>query len=238
MEPVGSEKESSRAVVLLSGGLDSATTLALARARGFAVHALTVRYGQRHGLEVECAVEIARSLGAASHRIMSVELGFLSSALTDASLAVPKQRRLEAMASGIPPTYVPARNTLFLALALAWAEQLGAFDLFIGANAIDYSGYPDCRPEYFEAFERLALLATKAGIEGGRFRVHAPLLHMSKSAIVRQALRLGVDLARTLSCYDPGVDGRPCGSCDACLLRSKGFREAGLEDPALARFDS
>jgi 7-cyano-7-deazaguanine synthase len=222
--------------VLLSGGLDSATTLALALAQGYAAHALTVRYGQRHALEVDYAVELARSLGATSHRIMRVELGPLGSALTSESVAVPKKRLAAEIGRGVPATYVPARNTLFLALALAWAEELGAFDLFLGANALDYSGYPDCRPEFLEAFEKLAGLATKAGIEGGRFRVHAPLLRMSKAEIVQQASSLGIDLSRTLSCYDPGSDGRPCRSCDACLLRSKGFQEAGLEDPALGRF--
>jgi 7-cyano-7-deazaguanine synthase len=223
-----------RAVVLLSGGLDSTTTLALALERGFEVFALTVRYGQRHAAEIARAQEQARALGAREHRVVDVDLAFAGgSALTDRSIDVPRDRgeRLH----DVPVTYVPARNTVFLSVALAWAESLGARDLFVGANVLDYSGYPDCRPEFFEAFEELARRATKAGVEGERFRVHAPLLHRTKSEIVHEAVRLGVDLARTLSCYDPGPAGEPCGTCESCALRAKGFREAGLVDPAVGR---
>ena len=218
----------------LSGGLDSATTLALAREAGFEAHALTVRYGQRHEVEIERAAALASALGAASHRVVLVDLAFAGgSALTDPDIAVPKGRTPAAIGAGVPVTYVPARNTLFLTLALAWAETLGARDLFLGVNAVDYSGYPDCRPEFLEAFERLAAVATKAGDEGASFRVHAPLLRMTKADIVRRAVELGLDLSLTLSCYDPSQAGRPCGACDACLLRAKGFREAGIDDPAL-----
>ena len=220
------------AVALLSGGLDSATTLALAVERGFAVHALTVRYGQRHAVEIEYASRLARALGARTHRIVDIDLGFAGgSALTDPAISVPRSRSLEQIGSGIPTTYVPARNTVFLALALAWAETLGAQDLFLGVNALDYSGYPDCRPEFLAAFERLAAVATRRGVEGRTCRVHAPLLRMTKAEIVREATRLGVDVRLTWSCYAPRADGRPCGECDACLLRAKGFREAGLADP-------
>jgi 7-cyano-7-deazaguanine synthase len=220
-----------RAVVLLSGGLDSATTLAIARAEGFACHALTVDYGQRHAVEREAAGRVAKALGAREHVVIQVDLRrFGGSALT-ADIAVPKGRAPAAMA-GIPMTYVPARNTVFLSLALAWAETLGAEDLFIGVNALDYSGYPDCRPEYIAAFERMANLATKAGVEGrSRFRVHAPLITLTKAEIVRRAYDLGVDLGLTWSCYDPQPGPRPCGACDACVLRRKGFEEAGLADP-------
>ncbi len=222
-----------RAVVLLSGGLDSATTLALAIERGFEAHALTALYGQRHAIEVERARTIARQLGAASHRTVTLDLSHLSgSALTDAATAVPKDRPESRIGEGIPTTYVPARNTLFLALALGWGEVLEAHDLFIGANALDYSGYPDCRPEFLRAFEQLARLATKAGVEGAGFRVHAPLLEWSKARIILEARRLRVDLGTTVSCYDPDSRGRACGRCDSCLLRAKGFREAGLQDPA------
>jgi 7-cyano-7-deazaguanine synthase len=219
------------AVVLLSGGLDSATTLALALADGFAAHALTVDYGQRHRVEISRAERLAAALGAASHRVMRVELGPLAGcALTDGATPVPHDRRPGA-GGRIPVTYVPARNTLLLALALAWAETLGSLDLFIGANAVDYSGYPDCRPEFLQAFEGLARLATRAGIEGGRIRIHAPLLAATKADIVREARRLGVDLGLTWSCYDPDPAGRACGTCEACRLRAKGFQEAGLPDP-------
>ncbi|MCP3978688.1 MAG: 7-cyano-7-deazaguanine synthase QueC [bacterium] len=221
-----------RAVVLLSGGLDSATTLAVALERGFAAHALTLSYGQRARLEVERAAAVAAALGAAGHRVLDVDLSLLSgSALTDATVPVPRGRSGDEMASGIPSTYVPARNTVFLSLALAWAESLGAYDLFIGANAVDYSGYPDCRPEFIEGFERLARLATKAGVEGRQIRVHAPLLASSKADIVRRAVELGVDPGMTLSCYEPSPAGEPCGACDSCLLRAKGFRDAGMVDP-------
>ncbi len=220
-----------RAVVLLSGGLDSATCLAVARSRGFEAHALSVDYGQRHRDELGRARRLARALGARSHRVVRVELSaFGGSALTDRDIAVPKDRRLRAGDASIPVTYVPARNTVLLGLALAYAETLGAGDLFIGVNAIDYSGYPDCRPAFLRAFERLARLATRAGVRGRGFRVHAPLLRLSKAGIVRLGTRLGVPYALTLSCYDP-VRGRACGRCDACRLRRRGFEEAGLPDP-------
>lgn len=222
-----------RAVVLLSGGMDSATAAAVARSEGFLVHALTVDYGQRHRRELEAARRVAAALGTAEHRTIAVDLrAFGGSALTG-DQEVPKGRPARDVGSDIPSTYVPARNTVFLALALAWAETLGAQDLVIGANAIDYSGYPDCRPAFLEAFERLANLATKAGVEEtARFRVHAPLLRMTKAEIIRRGLALGVDFALTHSCYDPAPDGRACGRCDACLLRRKGFAEAGVMDPA------
>jgi len=227
-----------RAVVLLSGGLDSATTLAEALEAGFEAHALTVRYGQRHAIEVARAMAIALSLRATSHRVVDVDLAFTGgSALTDPSMVIPKSRTEGEMVAGIPPTYVPARNTVLLALALAWAEVLEAWHLFIGVNAVDYSGYPDCRPEFLAAFESLARFATRAGVEGSLFRLHAPLLHLSKAQIVKRARSLGVDMSLTLSCYDPGLDGVPCGSCDACLLRAKGFREAEMEDPGLKAKD-
>jgi 7-cyano-7-deazaguanine synthase len=219
------------AVVLLSGGLDSATVLAIARAQGFALNALTVHYGQRHAVEVEAARRIAARYDVVRHVVLPLDLRqFGGSALT-ADVAVPKDRSAEDMGHGIPITYVPARNTIFLALALGWAEALGATDLFIGVNALDYSGYPDCRPEFVEAFERLANLATKAGVEGQRFRIHAPLLTMSKAEIVRRGMELGVDFALTTSCYDPAADGSACGRCDACLLRLQGFAENGMSDP-------
>ncbi len=223
-----------RAVVLLSGGLDSATTLALAVRAGFECHALTVRYGQRHEVEIERAAEIARTLGAVSHRIVQADLSFAGgSALTDSSIAVPRFPNGAPAGNRIPITYVPARNTVLLSLALAYAETLGARDLFLGVNAVDYSGYPDCRPEFLEAFETLAGLATRAGAEDGvRFRVHAPLVRRSKAEIVLEAKRLGVDMSRTLSCYDPAPEGTACGECDACRIRERGFEEAGLADPA------
>jgi 7-cyano-7-deazaguanine synthase len=219
------------AVVLLSGGLDSATCLAWACREGYSAHALTVDYGQRHAIEIERAAALARVLGAASHRIVSVDLSFLAgSALTDRNVAVPKTRSPAEMASGIPTTYVPARNTVLLALALAWSEALGARDLVIGVNAVDYSGYPDCRPAFLRAFEALAGHATKAGADGDAWRIHAPLLELSKAEIVRRAVAWGVPYASTISCYDPGSSGAPCGACDACQLRARGFREAGVED--------
>ncbi|HEY3663314.1 MAG TPA: 7-cyano-7-deazaguanine synthase QueC [Chthoniobacterales bacterium] len=220
-----------RAVVLLSGGLDSATVLAIARTEGFEVYALSFRYGQRHGRELAAAETVAASLGATEHRCVEIDLrAFGGSALTD-DLAVPQARSASEMASGIPITYVPARNTIFLSYALGWAEVLGATDIFIGANAIDYSGYPDCRPEFIRAFEELANLATRAGVEGARFKVHAPLLALSKAQIIERGVSLGVDYSLTHSCYDPTPDGRACGLCDSCQLRLKGFREAGLTDP-------
>lgn len=220
------------AVVLLSGGLDSATTLAMARAEGFACHALSFRYGQRHARELASAAAVAHQLGAVEHRILDIDLrGFGGSALT-ADIPVPKDRKASALAAGIPITYVPARNTIFLAYALGWAEVLGASDIFIGVNAVDYSGYPDCRPEYIEAFERMANLATKAAVEGRTLRIRAPLIALAKAEIIRKGLELGVDYAATQSCYDPAPDGAACGRCDACQIRLAGFREAGQADPA------
>lgn len=220
-----------RAVVLLSGGLDSATTLAIARAGEFAVYALSFRYGQRHALELAAATRVAQSLGAKEHRIAEIDLRlFGGSALTD-EIAVPKNRGADEMESGIPITYVPARNTIFLSYALAWAEVLGATDIFIGVNAVDYSGYPDCRPEFIKAFETLANLATKAGVEGARFRVHTPLISLTKAEIIRRGIGLDVNYSLTHSCYDPTPAGLACGACDSCQLRRKGFQEAGLEDP-------
>lgn len=216
-----------RAVVLLSGGVDSATTLAIARERGFASYALSFDYGQRHRLELAAAGRVARSLGAVEHRQVKLDLGWVGgSALTDPSIAVPA-----AASSGIPVTYVPARNTVFLAFALGWAEALGARDLFFGANAVDYSGYPDCRPAFVEAFQRLANVATKAGVEGDNFELHAPLIAMTKAEIIRTGTRLGVDYTLTLSCYQPGAKGEACGRCDSCRLRAQGFAAAGVADP-------
>ena len=224
--------EKSKAVVLLSGGLDSATTLFVARRQGYALYPISFRYGQRHVCELACAAQLARAAGAVQHQVLDVNLSALGgSALTGAS-AVPKHRTDAQIGHGIPSTYVPARNTVFLSLALAWAEVLGAADLFIGVNALDYSGYPDCRPEFIAAFERLANLATKAGVEGtARFRIHTPLIALTKAQIIRTGLDLGVDFALTNSCYDPQPDGRPCGGCDSCALRRKGFAELGLTDP-------
>jgi 7-cyano-7-deazaguanine synthase len=216
------------AVVLLSGGMDSATALAVARNEGVRAYALSVDYGQRHRSELDAAARIARSLGVVEHRLVRVDLGAIGgSALTDPAIVVPT-----APSEGIPPTYVPARNTVFLALALGWAEVLGLRDLYIGANVLDYSGYPDCRPEYLRAFEMLAALATRAGVEeGARFRVHAPLLHLSKAEIVRLGCALGVEYALTVSCYRADAEGRACGVCDSCRLRRRGFEEAGVADP-------
>jgi len=215
------------AIVLLSGGLDSATTLAIAHARGFRSFALSVHYGQRHIAELEAARRVAGALGAHEHRVMGVDLaGIGGSALTDTSIAVP-----ESAAPGIPVTYVPARNTLLLSLALGWAEVVGARDIFVGVNAVDYSGYPDCRPEFIAAFETLAQLATKAGTEGGRFRIEAPLVRMSKADIIRTGVGLGVDYGITVSCYQADAAGRACGRCDSCRLRAAGFAEAGIPDP-------
>jgi len=221
-----------RAVVLLSGGLDSATTLAVAREQGYECFALSFDYGQRHARELESAQQIAASLGAARHLTLRLDLRAVGgSALTD-DIKVPKGRSHEAIGAGIPVTYVPARNTIFLSHALAWAETLGSQDIFIGVNVLDASGYPDCRPEFIEAFERLANLATRAGVEGtSRFRVHTPLITLSKAQIVARANELGVDLSLTWSCYEPEPDGRACGLCDSCLLRKKGFAEARLPDP-------
>jgi 7-cyano-7-deazaguanine synthase len=223
-----------KAVVLLSGGLDSATVLAIARQDGYEPYALSFDYGQRHRHELEAAVRVARHLGAAAHRTIRFDLRtFGGSALTD-DIAVPKGRAASEMSAEIPVTYVPARNTIFLSFALAWAEVLESADIFIGVNALDYSGYPDCRPEFIEAFERMANLATKAGA-GGRLKLtlHTPLIRMTKGEIIRAGLRLGVDYSMTSSCYDPAPDGRPCGQCDSCLLRAKGFAEAGAVDPLI-----
>ena len=215
------------AIVLLSGGLDSATVLAMARAENFRCHALSVHYGQRHHADLAAAKRVAAFLSADQHRIMNVDLaGIGGSALTDAGVAIP-----ESPGAGIPVTYVPARNTLLLSLALGWAEVLGAADIFVGVNAVDYSGYPDCRPEFIAAFENLAQLATKAGVEGRRFRIHAPLVNMSKAEIIRAGTGLGVDYGMTISCYQADAQGRACGRCDSCRLRAAGFAAAGIPDP-------
>jgi 7-cyano-7-deazaguanine synthase len=221
-----------RAVVLLSGGLDSSTTLAWAKREGFELYALSVDYGQRHRIELERAAEVAQIVGVKQHRTVKLDLRAIGgSALTD-DISVPKDRSPNEMSHGVPVTYVPARNTILLGVCLGYAETVGAFDLFIGANVLDYSGYPDCRPEFLEAFETLANLATKAGTEGsGRFRVHAPLLRMTKAEIIREGVKLGLDYSKTLSCYDPTKEGKSCGHCDSCLLRKKGFEEAGIPDP-------
>jgi 7-cyano-7-deazaguanine synthase len=220
------------AVVLLSGGMDSATTAAVARDQGFVVDALSFRYGQRHAVELEAARRIAHQLGVARHVVLDIDLrAFGGSALTDA-IEVPKDRPLAAMGDGVPATYVPARNTIFLAFALAFAETVGATDIFIGANAVDYSGYPDCRPEFLAAFQHMARLGTRLGSEGAPLTIHAPLIELSKADIVRRGRALGVDFGLTRTCYDPAPDGTACGHCDACQLRLKGFREAGLADPA------
>jgi len=224
-----------RAVVLLSGGLDSATCLAVARSEGFACHTLAFAYGQRHDVEVEAARRVAEALGAAEHKVMRLDLrAFGGSALTD-DIDVPRPGSTEEIGRDIPVTYVPARNTIFLSFGLAWAEVLGARDIYIGANALDYSGYPDCRPEFLEAFERVANLGTRAGVEGDRFRIHAPLLRLTKAEIIRLGTRLGVDYGLTHSCYDPDPRGLACGRCDSCLLRRKGFAEAGVPDPTRYR---
>ena len=224
--------QTKKAVVLLSGGLDSATVLAIARCQGYACYALSFRYGQRHVWELEAAKHVAASVGAEEHRVATIDLRvFGGSALTD-DIAVPKGRDTDAMSHGIPVTYVPARNTIFLSFALAWAEVLGSSDIFIGVNALDYSGYPDCRPEFIEAFEKMANLATKAGVEGTQhLKIHTPLIALSKAQIIARGIELGVDYQLTSSCYDPSPDGAPCGQCDSCLLRKKGFRENGIEDP-------
>nr|WP_263426158.1 7-cyano-7-deazaguanine synthase QueC [Stutzerimonas balearica] len=215
-----------KAVVLLSGGLDSATVVAIARSQGFACYTMSFDYGQRHRAELQAAERVARQLGVAEHKVVGINLnGIGGSALTDTSIDVPEQP-----GEGVPVTYVPARNTVFLALALGWAEVLQAHDLFIGVNAVDYSGYPDCRPEFIEAFERMANLATKAGVEGNGFRIQAPLQHMSKAEIIRRGTELGVDYATTVSCYQADDDGRACGVCDSCRLRAAGFAQAGLAD--------
>jgi len=223
-----------RAVVLLSGGLDSYTAAAIAQSEsGFELYALTIQYGQRHARELESARAVARALGVARHLELPIDLRAIGGSSLTADLPVPRDRDPDA--SDIPSTYVPARNTVFLSVALGWAETLGAHDLIIGVNALDYSGYPDCRPEFIAAFEHLAKLATREGVEGATFRVHAPLIHLSKADIIRRGLALGVDYALTHSCYDPVADGAPCGRCDSCVLRARGFREAGIPDPLLLR---
>ncbi len=224
-----------KAVLLLSGGLDSATTLAMAKAQGFEVYALSFRYGQRHAVELKAAARVAEVMGAAEHKIADIDLRlFGGSALTD-DIAVPKDRSAHDISHGIPITYVPARNTIFLSFALAWAEVLGAYDIFIGVNALDYSGYPDCRPEFIEAFERTANLATAYGVEAKQIiKIHTPIIAMTKAEIIAQGLKLGVNYSLTISCYDP-IDGKPCGQCDSCQLRNKGFAENGMVDPSLTR---
>jgi 7-cyano-7-deazaguanine synthase len=224
------------AVVLLSGGLDSTTVLAIARHQGFDANALSFSYGQRHRWELEAARRVAQSIGVADHKTIEIDLRVFGGSALTAEIEVPKRRAAGEVAHGIPITYVPARNTVFLSFALAWAEVLGSSDIFIGVNALDYSGYPDCRPEFIKAFEQMANLATKAGVEGRQdLKIHAPLIHLSKAEIIRRGIELGVDYSLTSSCYDPSPEGAPCGECDSCLLRRKGFSEAGIEDPLLYR---
>jgi 7-cyano-7-deazaguanine synthase len=224
---------SMKAVVLLSGGLDSYTAAAMARADGFALYSLTLAYGQRHAQELDAARRVAAALGVLRHLELKLDLRQIGGSALTSDSAVPLDRDLAA--TDIPSTYVPARNTIFLSLALGWAEVLGAHDLFIGVNALDYSGYPDCRPDFIKAFESLASLATRAGVEGQRWRIHAPLIRLSKSEIIRTGLSLGLDYGLTHSCYAPSPDGRPCGRCDSCILRAKGFAEVGVPDPVLMR---
>ncbi len=222
-----------KAVVLLSGGLDSATALAIAKHEGFAPYALSFQYGQRHVAELDAATAIAQRMGVVQHIIVPIDLRQIGGSALTSDIAVPKDRALDEMEKGIPITYVPARNTIFLSFALAWAEVLGASDIFIGVNALDYSGYPDCRPAYIQAYAAMANLATKAAVEGRqKLKIHAPLINMSKAQIIRRGLELGVEYALTTSCYDPDPVGKACGRCDACLLRAKGFAEVGMEDPA------
>lgn len=224
-----------RAVILLSGGLDSATCLAIARNQGFETHTVSFRYGQRHQYELERAQLISEKLDATSHRIIDIDLAqFGGSALTDAAIDVPKSETVESIGEAIPVTYVPARNTVFLSLSLAFAETVDAKDVFIGVNSLDYSGYPDCRPEFIEAFEQMANLATKAGVEESqRLKIHTPLINLTKAEIIARGMELGIDYGLTLSCYDPGDAGRPCQHCDACLLRARGFATNGIQDPSL-----
>lgn len=223
-----------KCVVLLSGGLDSSTVLAIAKSQGFLCHALTIHYQQRHEVELESARKVAKALGVEAHKFLEIDLRTLGGSALTSDVAVPKNRAQEHIASEIPITYVPARNTVFLSLALAWAEVLDAADIFVGVNAVDYSGYPDCRPEFIQSFENLANLATKAGVEGKtRFKIHAPLSSFSKAEIIREGQRLGLDFSLTHSCYDPAPNGKACGACDSCILRKQGFQAAGLSDPAL-----
>jgi 7-cyano-7-deazaguanine synthase len=226
------ENKNKRAVVLLSGGLDSATVLSIARTEGYELYALSFSYGQRHIVELDAARRVAASIGVADHRIAKIDLRVFGGSALTGDFAVPKGRTTDEMSHDIPITYVPARNTIFLSFALAWAEVLGSSDIFIGVTALDYSGYPDCRPEFIEAFERMANLATKAGVEGRqRLKIHTPLIALTKAQIIARGLELGVDYGLTSSCYDPGAAGEPCGECDSCLLRRKGFRENGIDDP-------
>jgi 7-cyano-7-deazaguanine synthase len=222
-----------KAVVLLSGGIDSSTTLAIAKQHGFEVYAISFRYGQRHQIELEAAKRIAASLKVKRHLIVEVDLAAIGGSALTANLEVPKDRDIEKMSNEIPITYVPGRNIIFLSLALAWAEVLAAYDIFIGANAIDFSGYPDCRPEFLTAYERMANLGTKTGVETKRFSIHAPLITLTKAQIIQKGIELGIDYSLTLSCYDPSTDGIACGKCDSCLLRKKGFQEAGIPDPMI-----
>jgi 7-cyano-7-deazaguanine synthase len=222
-----------KAVVLLSGGLDSTTTLAIAIKEGYEIHAMSFRYGQRHELEIEAAKRIATNYEVTKHIIAEIDLRMFGGSALTSDIDVPKGRALDEMGHGIPITYVPARNTIFLSFALAWAEVLGSSDIFIGVNALDYSGYPDCRPEYIEAYQTMANLATKAGVEGRQqLRIHTPLIHLSKAQIIQKGLEIGVDYSLTLTCYDPSANGLACGQCDSCLLRLKGFSENGIPDPA------
>ncbi len=220
-----------KAVVLFSGGLDSATALAIAKSEGFVPYALSFKYGQRHAVELAAARRVATSLGVAEHRVCEIDLRLFGGSALTSDIAVPKSRSAEAMGEGIPITYVPARNTIFLSFALAFAEVIGANDLFLGINSIDYSGYPDCRPEYLNAYQAMANLATKAAVEGQRLRIHAPLIKLSKSKIISRGVELGVDYSQTMSCYDPGSNGDACGQCDSCIIRREGFEEAGVADP-------
>ncbi len=219
-----------KAVVLLSGGLDSATVMAMVLAEGYEVHALSFRYGQRHAMELDCASEQSNA-GAVEHRVVDIDLSSFGGSALTADLEVPKHDHIDELDGQIPITYVPARNTVFLSYALAWAEVLEAFDIFIGVNALDYSGYPDCRPEFIQAFETMANPATVAGVQGHKLTIHAPLIDLTKAEIIQHGLSLGVDYAKTTSCYDPTLDGRSCGHCDSCLLRLKGFKDAGIKDP-------
>jgi 7-cyano-7-deazaguanine synthase len=223
--------ESKRAVVLLSGGLDSTTALAIARAEGFEPYTISFRYGQRHDIELEAAKKISQRFGARGHTVIDINLRQIGGSALTSDIDVPKGRDAEEMSGNIPVTYVPARNTIFLSIALGWAEVLGASDIFIGVNALDYSGYPDCRPEFIEAFEKMANLGTKAGVEGKGFRIHTPLIRMTKGEIIKKGMELGVDYSQTHSCYDPTPEGLACGECDSCLLRKKGFADAGIKDP-------
>jgi 7-cyano-7-deazaguanine synthase len=230
------ENNAKRAVLLLSGGLDSATVLAIAKSQGYEVYALSFSYGQRHSWELEAARRVAESQGVKEHKIATIDLRLFGGSALTSDIDVPKGRAPDEMAEGIPSTYVPARNTIFLSFALAWAEVLGSSDIFLGVNVLDYSGYPDCRPEFIEAFERMANLATKAGVEGHQaLKIHTPLITLSKAEIIAAGLALGVDYSLTSSCYDPAATGEPCGECDSCLLRLKGFRENGIDDPLYYR---